>query len=175
MADTFKTLSTLQSLLADNTSEDISPQDVRDMLVSIMGVYAQLYTHDGVSGLTVGTSPVDVEWASGQTEDGIDADATAESITVGSGHDGLYLALAQFSFSGSLSVTFELHLAVDGVQEDAIACKRKLGTGGDVGSCSFAGLVTLADGEEVTVEVEADGSSKTFTLVHGQLVLIRIA
>jgi hypothetical protein len=34
MADTIRTLSALQSLLADNTAGDISPQDVRDMLVS---------------------------------------------------------------------------------------------------------------------------------------------
>lgn len=35
MVDTVRTLSALQTLLADNTSGDISPQDVRDMLVSV--------------------------------------------------------------------------------------------------------------------------------------------
>lgn len=34
MPDTVRTLSALQTLLADNTAGDISPQDVRDMLVS---------------------------------------------------------------------------------------------------------------------------------------------
>lgn len=34
MPDTLRTLSALQTLLADNTAGDISPQDVRDMLVS---------------------------------------------------------------------------------------------------------------------------------------------
>ena len=35
MVDTIRTLSALQTLLADNTSGDISPQDLRDMLVSV--------------------------------------------------------------------------------------------------------------------------------------------
>ena len=35
MADTLRTLSALQALLADNTTGDISAQDLRDMLVSV--------------------------------------------------------------------------------------------------------------------------------------------
>lgn len=36
MADTVRSLAALQSLLADNTSGAISPQDVRDMLISLI-------------------------------------------------------------------------------------------------------------------------------------------
>lgn len=35
MADTVRTIAALQALLADNTEGDISPQDLRDMLVSL--------------------------------------------------------------------------------------------------------------------------------------------
>lgn len=35
MVDTVRTITALQALLADNTSRDISPQDIRDMLVSL--------------------------------------------------------------------------------------------------------------------------------------------
>lgn len=37
MADTKRTKSALQLLFADNTTEEISPQDLRDFLVSVMG------------------------------------------------------------------------------------------------------------------------------------------
>lgn len=37
MVDAVRTLAALQALLADNTTEDISPQDVRDFLVSVYG------------------------------------------------------------------------------------------------------------------------------------------
>ena len=37
MADTIRTKSALQTLLADNVAGDISPQDIRDFLVSVIG------------------------------------------------------------------------------------------------------------------------------------------
>lgn len=37
MTDTIRTKSALQALLANNTTGDISPQDVRDFLVSVLG------------------------------------------------------------------------------------------------------------------------------------------
>ena len=42
MVDTARSLAALQLLLADNTSEDISPQDVRDMLVSLVSAHGGL-------------------------------------------------------------------------------------------------------------------------------------
>lgn len=53
MPDTIRTLSALQTLLADNTAGDISPQDVRDMLVS---TYLLDYSADvSVTGATTAT------------------------------------------------------------------------------------------------------------------------
>lgn len=45
MADTVRTLAALQTLLADNANGDISPQDLRDMLISLAN------TEDGGGGL----------------------------------------------------------------------------------------------------------------------------
>ena len=44
MADTIRAISSLQALLADNTTGDISPQDLRDMLVSLGNMYQEQYT-----------------------------------------------------------------------------------------------------------------------------------
>lgn len=44
MADTIRTIASLQSLLADNTTGEISPQDLRDMLVSLSNIYQESYT-----------------------------------------------------------------------------------------------------------------------------------
>ncbi len=38
MADTVRSLTALQALLADNTARAISPQDIRDALYSVLGV-----------------------------------------------------------------------------------------------------------------------------------------
>jgi len=175
MADTIRQRSTLLTQLADNTTGLITPQVVRDVLVSSEGVYGQLYTHNGAGTQVVGTTPEPLEFASDGLEDGNRDDAASEVITIGTDCDGVYLALGQFSFGGTLSTTFEFHLGIDGVEQVAIACKRKLGTGGDVGSCSFCGLVTLAAAEDVSVIVEADGAAKDLDMEHGSLVLVRIA
>jgi hypothetical protein len=50
MADTRRTLAALQALLADNTSQDISPQDVRDMLVSCFPTGMRLLATATASG-----------------------------------------------------------------------------------------------------------------------------
>jgi hypothetical protein len=49
MADTARTLAALQTLLADNSNGDISPQDLRDMLLSLAN------TADGGGGLGLPT------------------------------------------------------------------------------------------------------------------------
>lgn len=175
MADTIRTLADLLVLLADNTSGNISPQDVRDALVSRFGVYGQVYTSGGSTGVSVGTSPVTVEWDSDGLDDGLTADSANDRLSVGSGSDGVFLVLAQFSFTGTASTTFTLKLSVNGTQDDALACKVKLDASGSPISASFAGLVSLVSGDAVTVEVVADGASKTFTLAEGQLSLRRIA
>jgi hypothetical protein len=43
MADTVRTLAALQTLLADNATGEISPQDLRDMLVSLASTQLALY------------------------------------------------------------------------------------------------------------------------------------
>lgn len=44
MADTIRTITALQTILADNSTGDISPQNIRDMLVSLANAYQKLYT-----------------------------------------------------------------------------------------------------------------------------------
>lgn len=47
MADTIRTLAALQALLADNTSNDISPQDLRDAIYSLHNAYQVMGAADG--------------------------------------------------------------------------------------------------------------------------------
>jgi len=54
MADTVRTLAALQALLADNATGEISPQDLRDMLVSVYGsewMSALAVTPSGVTAI----------------------------------------------------------------------------------------------------------------------------
>jgi hypothetical protein len=174
MADTLRTLTALLALFADNTTQDISPQDQRDFIVSLMGAGGQVYTSGGSTGVSVGTSYVELPFTTNGQANSVVADATNNRLEVGALGDGTYLVLGQFSFSGSLSTTFTLKAAINGTENNAVSCKRKLGTGGDVGSCSFVGLLTLAEGDYVTTRIVADAALKTFTPVEASLVVRRL-
>lgn len=70
MADTRRTLSALQTILADNTSGDISPQDIRDMLVSVTPPYGGVSLEGNATATTISTvsTPVVADWDSGGTQ-----------------------------------------------------------------------------------------------------------
>jgi len=83
---------------------------------------------------------------------------------------GVYKAAFHLAFTGTTNGQFDFELYVDGVATGLIA-ERKLGTGTDVGSCSFSGLVTIPnDGAYVDVRVAAT-TGTSITAVHAQLVL----
>jgi hypothetical protein len=56
MADTIRTLDALQTLLADNTGHDISPQDLRDMLVSVFSGDSTAIRMKTLTGTTAGAA-----------------------------------------------------------------------------------------------------------------------
>jgi len=68
MADTKRLLSALQTLLADNTDGLISAQDLRDMLVSVMGSQV-------VHTVTANTGPA-------ADHDIVLVDATADNLVI---------------------------------------------------------------------------------------------
>lgn len=177
MADTVRTLASLLSLLADNTTGAISAQDLRDAIVSIMGVYGGLYIDDGTTGTAVGTSYVTLDWADGGNfgENNADADYTNDKVTIGTGGDGVYLVIFKCSATGTASATFKLRLSVNGTEDAKLCCEVLYDASGSLQQMGFCGLVTLAAADIVTIEVIADGASKTFTPKQAQLVLRRIA
>lgn len=175
MADTVRTRATLlATLFPDNTTQDISPQDQRDSIVSSLGVGAQIYTSGGATPLSVGTTPVTLPFASDGQEDNATADAASNRIVVGSAGDGVYLVICQASFTGTGNATFTFRAAIDGTPNSAASCKRKLGATGDVGSATLVGLLSLIAGEEVTVQVNAAAAGRTLTLEEGSLIIKRL-
>ena len=69
---------------------------------------------------------------------------------------GKYLVNMSVSFAGTDSATFEGHLFVDDVKVDKIGAKRKLGSGGDVGSTAFTGIIDLSANEVLKVKATSD-------------------
>ena len=167
MADTRRTKAELLALWADNSIGDISAQDGRDLIVTLLGGYTSILTVDGTTAQTgISTTPTLLtQWDTNGLADGLTPAHTTDSITIDVA--GVYDIDCDISFSGSGSTTFEIHLRVDGV-EQAEGMHRRLGTGGDVGSAGFGGQVSLAANEVLTAWIEADGSGKEVTVSDGQ-------
>lgn len=132
--------------------------------------YGSIYVSNGSTAQTgIGTSYTKITGfaANGSASGDVTPDHANDRITVATA--GNYEVFFQCSFSGSVSTTFTISLAVDGTENEQYALQRKLGTGGDVGSASFTGQITLSAAQVLTCLIKADGSSKSFTPVFMSL------
>lgn len=174
MADTIRARADLLTLLANNTIGAIGAQDMRDVVVSLHGVYGMIYVDDGSTDQTgIGTALVKLTgFANNGIAVGTTPDHTNDQITVGTA--GVYLVGLQASFSGSILAEFKAYIYKN-MANTGFGFHRKLGTLGDVGSASVAALVALAANDTVSVYVASDGTNKTLRLVDGQLIVYRIA
>jgi len=168
MADTPRSLADLQSYLADNTNGNISAQDLRDFLVTALGVYGSISCFEASTQQDNPDTGAKLTcFTANGNSHGMTPDHTDDSITVDVA--GNYDILFQVSFSGTNSSEVRFRLRIDGVEQD-FGCTRKLGTGGDIGSASFlAPGVTLAVDEVISVYVETDGATDDLTVADAQL------
>jgi len=178
MADSVRTRTSLLSLYADNSTQNISPQDLRDGIVSVMGVLAHLYvTGNSTAQTGIGTSYVTVDWGNGGgdgDDDNAASDYANDRIEVGSLGDGVYLLAFQASFTGSASAEFTFAIANNGTPLTGAVCMHEFTAAAEKGSCSIVALATLSDGDLVTVQVKADAASKQITMAEAQLVAKRL-
>jgi len=83
---------------------------------------------------------------------------------------GTYFVGVQTSFAGSTNSTINGAIFVDGVIQDGIRFRRKLGTGGDVGSASALGLIAVTGAPvDLDFRVKRDAGTGVFTLQAGQI------
>lgn len=170
MADTPRSLSTLQTLLAENSNGDISSQDIRDFLVTALGVYGSLTCFEAATEqVDPNTGAKLTCFTANGAAFGTTPDHTNDQITINIA--GVYDIAFQVSFSGTSSSEVRFRLRKDGTEQN-YGCIRKLGTSGDVGSASFlAPGITLAATDVITVYVEMNGATDDLTVVDAQLTV----
>lgn len=174
MVDTIRTRAQVLALLADNVTGDISPQDVRDMLVSLFGVYGSIYVKDAVAGQVPGVTPVKLlAFTTNGLSNGLTPDHTNDRLTVPDAQSaGDYIVFFQCAFSGTNNATFQFEFYLNQVAT-GFKASRKLGAAGDVGSCSLIGLGSLVSLDEI--EIFVDGTAAASIVVEdAQLIAVRI-
>jgi len=171
---TIRTRAQLDTILADNIIGAISPADIRDVLDST-DLIGEIKTVDGSTAqASLSTTPVKLTcFAANGVNKGVTPDHTNDKLTIDAGGDGDYEVAIQLSFSGSNSTGFTFKVRKNGVETDA-GCERKLGVGGDVGSCSIAGVIpSLVATDYLEIYVEADAASKSVTVTQAQFIAKR--
>lgn len=173
MADTVRTKTELLEAAADNINGDISAQDRRDGVVSVLGVYGEIFVDEGSIPQTgIGTTDVKLT--------GFDTDSISDNVTVSSTNDEItinidaaYEVYFYATFDGSSNTVFTFHMAKNGTSQHP-GGDSKITTGGDVAPLPFRGFLNLVSGDVISVNVKADSAGKQLTLIHSGLMVKRI-
>ncbi len=175
MADTSRTRAALLTLLANNSTGAISEQDLRDMLVSIMGDYGSVFCEEASTAQSsLSATPAKLTC--------FDEDGPANGITPAHGSDQLTIGTTSVyevgfngTFTGSASATFDFHFYVDGVKANKGGVEHEFTAAVEKASIAVTAILSLTAAEVLTVYVNADASSKSVTFTQAQLYARRIA
>ena len=168
MAEAAKAVATLLSNFADNSTGNISAEELRDFVVTALGVYGSITVNDAsAEQVDIGTTDVKLTCFT--------ADGNSNAMTPSHTNDQITILVAgdydvtfTCSFLASAGV-WQMHLAIDDVLQP-YGFHRKIGIPGDVGSASFiAPGITLAVNEVLSVYVVSEGATDDITVVDAAL------
>lgn len=176
MADTQRTLTAILTLLADNSSGDISPQDLRDAIVSIFANYAAIGVEGGSTAQTsISATPAKV---TGFTTDGLDegclaADQANDRLTAAVA--GTYLILWSCSFYGTSAKTYLGEIYAGSAAVPLARWRNLTGTSPAVTNAAAIGVASLTAGQHIEAYISTiGGSSDSFTPVDMILAAVKI-
>ncbi len=179
MVDAIRTLAESKTILGNNSTRDISEQDMRDILVSLAMQHGQL----SVAGNAVATTIPD-------NTDFHECDVTGVALSNQSailGTDDFdmlgdgqlrYLGVETRMFRITCTVSFtsasniqEIHmeLAKSGVVSTEAEIRRKVGTGSDVGTGAISWITTLATNEYISLFAKNVTGANDITIVSYNL------
>lgn len=171
MSQTERDQATIRSLLADNVSGNISPQDMRDAIASLMGYASLALTPSGAPATmnTVGTSYdlIDIyDEIVAQSSDvnigGSDADLTPDWRLVANS-DGFFKV--DFSASIDSSANNKL-LTFRPFVNNAVALteiQQFMSNGPDIQIISFSGIGEFDPGDQIDMRVHIDSGTSNLT------------
>ena len=175
MADTSRTLAAVLALLADNSTGDISPQDIRDAIVSVFANYAAIGVEGGSTAQTsISATPAKV---TGFTTDGLHAGA----LTHNAANDkltatvaGTYLIVWSCSFYGTTAKTFLGEIYAGGAAVAFGRWRNLTGTSPAVTNAVGVALASLTVNDDIEAYISSTDGGTSFTPVDMILAAIKI-
>jgi hypothetical protein len=179
MADTQRSVSDILTVLADNNSGQISPQDLRDGFVTWRLGYAQLYMAEGAEAtVTIASTAAYYEVTGGTwtlTAGGLYFDESAGNgrLTYTGDADVLVYAACMFSVNAaSNNVVTHWMLGLNGVQQEESEVHRYISTGADVGAAAVHGLFQLSTGHYLSMFARNATSATNLQMGPGTFIAI---
>ncbi|MCP5087916.1 MAG: hypothetical protein GY952_14075 [Rhodobacteraceae bacterium] len=173
--DITDTASAADSKVLDQKIGGTSVHAVRKDGLQVAGgmPYGVLCVQAGSTGeATVDATPRKIAaWNTDGVEAGVTVDHTSDDMTIDVA--GTYLVTLAASFSGSGNDDYQLEIYKN-AGATGFAVDRKLGTGGDVGSCSIMGIVNFAATDTVSVYQSSSSGGTAMTVTEAQLGIVRI-
>jgi hypothetical protein len=182
MAETQRTVSETYTLLADNTSGNISPQDLRDgfetwrighgqIAVSASDA-AAITISDTVSYFEV-TNPV---WTVGGALHNFDESGGNGRLTyTGVADTVVHIACSISMTSGSNNQTLHWRIGLTGVTDATSEVQRRIMTGTDVGSTALHLITTMSTNDYLSLWVRNATGANNVTLEVGNLQAMAMA
>jgi hypothetical protein len=123
--------------------------------VNVPHTYGELYYHNDVGTLDFATTTalINVTGLTNGLSSNMTLNDTNGSITVIDADT--YRVELSASFQSASAADFDLHIGVDGVDQDKCHANRRIGTGTDVGNAGMTCLLDLAASEVVTFMVNS--------------------
>jgi hypothetical protein len=135
--------------------------------------YGGLHVEDNLASEVTSTTPTKMtSFNMLFPSSGMVSSIATNDITVSAAGD--YLIAAQFSFFGTIHETYILEVYVNG-SPAGIKCDRKLGNGGDIGSASLVGILSLNENDSVSLYHYVIGSGVSINFQNSQFTLVRLS
>jgi len=174
MADTARIKSDLAALFADNTTGDISAQDLRDFLESVYPGHASMYVSSSAA-TTIGSASTYVKVAGTTTSTNLsNFTMPANNRLTYTGtpdiHVHVVVSVSMTSGSSNQVVGFRVGKTGDATGTDAVAStvQRKIGTGTDIGSTAvnFDTAMSTNDYLELFISNETGANDVTCAFMY---------
>lgn len=166
MPDTVRTVATLQALLADNATGDISPQDLRDFLVSVPNPYGAISRN--VAAATTIVTPGTYYKAAGTTTIGnasnFDMPVDGRLRYTGTTQRHFHIAITVALTTANVNNVVGLKIAKNGTVIDNTVTKRFVSTGADIGSTALHGDVSMVQNDYLELFVTNETDTDTVTI-----------
>lgn len=179
MADTMRSLSTLATLLADNSAGNISPQDLRDaVLATVQPGHGEIYISSSAeTSIAAADTWTDVSGTFTLSADNMnwDMNTNGQLRYTGAADRVAHIAMSFSMTAAGNNKNISLGVAKNGTIITPSIVNRQIGTGADEGTGAVHAFIAMSTNDYLTAEVRNNTDDVNVTLTTINLFAMDMA